>query len=87
MRKAFTLIELLIVLVIMVLVIGIIGPQGAKMLERYKKNFLQIQEKHQIYQTKVDAFLLLKEENITIEDINYTINIKGVIIEKSNDNY
>jgi len=87
MSKAFTLIELLIVLVIMVLVMGVVVPQGAKMLDRYNKYFDKVQAKQKLSQSKAYAFLTLKEQYNSIEDVNYTTNIKGIIIEKSYDNY
>ena len=87
MRKAFTLIELLIVLVIMVLVMGVVIPQGVKMFERYQNHFIKMKAKQSLSKSRAYAFLTLKEQFNSIDDINYTTNIKGIIIEKSHDNY
>jgi len=87
MKQAFTLIELLIVLVIMVLVMGVVVPQGAKMLDRYQKNFKRMEAKQKLSQSKAYAFLTLQEQNNSIDDKNYTTNIKGIVLEKSYDNH
>ena len=86
MRKAFTLIELLIVLTIITLVMGVVVPKGVKMLSSYEHAIERSQEIQKLSQAQGEAFLLAKEIEIKLLDKHYKITKKGMLIEKSDVN-
>lgn len=87
MRKAFTLIEILVVLVILTIVMAVVIPQGAKMLSSYEHSLTKIKEKQKLSKSKAKAFLQAKDINITIANKHYLILKKGVVIEIGHDNH
>lgn len=86
-RSAFTLIELLVVLVVLTLIMGVVVPKGAKMLQNYQKSLNKMKSEQKLSKYKAEAFLQAQDINITMGKKIYHISKKGLVFEKSNDNY
>lgn len=78
MRSGFTLIELLVVLLLMTVVLSVTVPMGSKILKQFQNYVQKIDNKHQLNQEQAFAFIEAKEKNFLLEDINYSISVKGV---------
>ena len=76
MKKAFTLIELLIVLLILSLVIGLVAPKGIKIYNSFINKLNKKEAKTKIVKIQFECFI--KDET------NKTLNINknGIINEK-----
>jgi len=79
MKSGFTLIELLVVLLLMTVVLSITVPQGAKIFEQFQEYLQKVDDKHQLNQDQAFAFIEAKEKNFLVNDVNYSISVKGVI--------
>lgn len=79
MKSGFTLIELLVVLLLMTIVLSITVPRGAKIFEQFQEYVEKIDEKHQLNQDQAFAFIEAKERHRVVNDVNYTISVKGVL--------
>lgn len=88
MRKAFTLIELMVVTIIMVVVMGLVIPKGAKMLSSFETNLKKTKSLQELSKERSFAFLQAEEKTYKTDQKVYTISPKGVISqnEKSDDN-
>jgi prepilin-type N-terminal cleavage/methylation domain-containing protein len=85
-RKAFTLLELLVVLTIITLVMGVVVPKGSKMLSSYEHSLDRMKDKQEISKMRATAFLQAKDEKLKLKDKEYKFTKKGIILEISNDN-
>ena len=79
MKSGFTLIELLVVLLLMTIVLSITVPRGAKLFKQFQDYIKKVENKHQLNQDQAFAFIEAKEKNCIINDVNYTISVKGVL--------
>ena len=79
MRSGFTLIELLVVLLLMTVVLSVTVPMGSKIFNQFQNYVQKVDDKHQFNQEQAFAFIEAKERSMMVEDINYSISIKGVI--------
>ncbi len=75
MRKAFTLIEVLVVLILIALVTSVVAPKGYKLLESVSNKIDSKEKSVKIKLLKYDIFI--SENNMTIEN-NITINKLGI---------
>ncbi|HHD81695.1 MAG TPA: prepilin-type N-terminal cleavage/methylation domain-containing protein [Campylobacterales bacterium] len=79
MRSGFTLIELLVVLLLMTVVLSVTVPMGSKIFKQFQNYVEKIDEKHQLNQEQAYAFIEAKERTIMVEEVNYSISLKGVV--------
>lgn len=79
MRSGFTLIELLVVLLLMTVVLSVTVPMGSKIFKQFQNYVEKIDEKHQLNQEQAYAFIEAKERTIMLEEVNYSISLKGVV--------
>jgi len=80
MKSGFTLVELLVVLLLMTIVLSVTMPIGSKMFTQFKNYVSKVEKKHEFNQKKAFSFIEAKEKHIMLDDINYTISQKGVIL-------
>ncbi|UCN00588.1 prepilin-type N-terminal cleavage/methylation domain-containing protein [Sulfurimonas sp. SWIR-19] len=85
-RKAFTLVELLVVLVIMTVVLGVVVPIGSKMLSRFEGSLNKNKELQNLSKMRADSFITLQEHNVTVGIKEYRTTKRGVVIETSQYN-
>ena len=86
MRKAFTLMEVLVVLILLTVLLSLTVPNGLKMfnqLENYLKN---IETGYEVNQQKSFSFIQEKEQTLMINERNISISAKGVMFENENSN-
>jgi len=79
MKKGFTLIELLVVLLLMTVVLSVTVPMGSKIFSQFKNYVNKSEERHQLSQERAYAFIEAKKRDFLLEDINYSISVKGVL--------
>lgn len=79
MRSGFTLIELLVVLLLMTVILSVTVPMGSKIFKQFQIYVKKVENKHQLNQEQAFAFIEAKERHVVVEDINYSISIKGVV--------
>lgn len=79
MRGAFTLIELLVVLLLMTIILSVTVPMGSKIFSQFKSYMKKSENKHQLSQERAYAFIGAKQKYFMLEDVNYSISIKGVL--------
>ena len=79
MRSGFTLIELLVVLLLMTVVLSVTVPMGSKIFNQFQNYVQKVDDKHQLNQKQAYAFIEAKKNYMILEDINYSISIKGVL--------
>ena len=87
MRKAFTLIEILVVMVMMSFLMMMIAPSGLKIIDSIE-NFLETKEDEKDFQKiQVNAFISATDINSSSEPIMKKFNVefislKGIIHKK-----
>jgi len=79
MKSGFTLIELLVVLLLMTVVLSVTVPMGSKIFKQFKSYTKKIEDRHKLNTEQAFAFIEAKERYMVVQDINYSISIKGVI--------
>ena len=79
MKSGFTLIELLVVLLLMTVILSVTVPMGSKIFNQFQAYVRKVDNRHQLNQEQAFAFIEAKERYFVLEDINYTISIKGFI--------
>jgi len=79
MKSGFTLIELLVVLLLMTVILSVTVPMGSKIFKQFKNYVQKVDEKHQLNQKQAYAFIEAKENHMMLDDINYSISVKGVV--------
>jgi len=79
MKKGFTLIELLVVLLLMTVILSVTVPMGSKIFSQFKSYVKKSEERHQLSQERAYAFIEAKKRHFLLEDINYSISVKGVL--------
>ncbi|CAA6813831.1 MAG: Unknown protein [uncultured Sulfurovum sp.] len=79
MRAGFTLIELLVVLLLMTVVLSVTVPMGSKIFNQFQNYVQKIDDKHKLNQEQAFAFITAREKNLLLDDINYSISVKGVL--------
>lgn len=79
MRGGFTLIELLVVLLLMTVILSVTVPMGAKIFKQFQNYVQKVDDKHKLNQAQAYAFIEAKSKNMIVEDINYSISVKGVL--------
>ena len=82
MKSGFTLIELLVVLLLMTVVLSVSVPMGSKIFTQFKSYVKKVEDKHDFNQKRAFAFIEADEKNVILDDINYTISKKGVILSQ-----
>jgi prepilin-type N-terminal cleavage/methylation domain-containing protein len=79
MKSGFTLIELLVVLLLMTVILSVTVPMGSKIFNQFQAYVKRVENKHQLNQEQAFAFIEAKERYFSLEDVNYTISVKGVV--------
>lgn len=79
MKKGFTLIELLVVMLLMTVILSVTVPMGSKIFSQFKSYVKKSEDKHQLSQERAYAFIGAKKRYFLLEDVNYSISVKGVL--------
>jgi len=79
MKAGFTLIELLVVLLLMTVVLAVTVPMGSKIFSQFKNYVHKVDKKHQLNQKEAYSFIKAQKSYFVLEDINYSISVKGVL--------
>ena len=82
-RRAFTLVELLVVLAIMTVVMGVVVPIGSRMLSHFEQSLKKNKEFQKLSKMRADSFITLQEHNVTVGTHKYRTTKRGVVIETS----
>ena len=79
MKKGFTLIELLVVMLLMTIILSVTVPMGSKIFSQFKSYVKKSEDQHQLSQERAYAFIGAKKRYFLLEDVNYSISVKGVL--------
>lgn len=80
MKKAFTLIEILVVITFLGLLLSLTIPQGVKLLNQFEKLLENSDKLRENSHLKAKAFLEASSKNIIVDEENKTISPKGIIL-------
>jgi hypothetical protein len=64
----------------MTVVLSVTVPMGSKIFQQFQNYVQKIDDKHRLNQAQAFAFIEAKEKHLFVEEINYSISVKGVRI-------
>jgi prepilin-type N-terminal cleavage/methylation domain-containing protein len=86
MRKAFTLMEVLVVLILLTVLLSLTIPNGLKMFNQLENYLRNVETGYEVNQQKSFSFIQAKQQTLMINERNISISAKGVMFENENSN-